>query len=369
MSEQKFLEDELLELLNQSTFTYERIIGRLNIDLPRLKKTMSRFMEKGVVKNISKGCRQIFYRNEDDRERAQIDAIGKYALTVLDTIKKEGPKRTHELTERMNVGPDELKQSLRKLVAKGLLKSKKVPFIKGGLIYYQKGVSDEELFIKSLGTGEEKAYRILTQRSKPITSNELAKKMNISIFNAGEIATRLVNRGLIFKTGKKSGYVRAVFYTAQDQAKLAEAIAASPKYGELICNCLSSESKTTPEISVAIHASDYTTRQALETLEEHRVVVKRKGRPNLWRTTSLIISSDSYERCKIMGLEYLRIRELTVELVLRRKITVSEEKLPYLEFIRDNLEGLYKRIGLFGKLKDVELVHDPEKEMYSLRFK
>ena len=369
MSERIFLEDELLELLNHSTFTYDRLISRLNIDLPRLKKTMSRLREKGEVRSISKGCRQIFYRNEDDKERAEIDAIGKYALTILDTINKEGPKRTHELSERMNARSNELKPSLRNLVAKGLLKSRRVPFIKGGLIYYKERASDQELSIKSLGTGEERAYRILMQRGKPITSTELAKEMNMSVSNAGGIATRLVNRGLIFKTGKKSGYERAIFYTTRDQSRLAEVIAASPKYGKSICNCLVSGSKTTPEISVAIHESDFTTRQALDALEKHGVVVKRSGRPNSWSTTTPIISSDSYERSKIMGLEYLKLRELTVELALKRKILVPEGKLPYLEFIRDNLEGLYKRIGLSGKVKDVELIYNPEKELYCLKFR
>jgi predicted transcriptional regulator len=367
------LEERLLERLDCSHFDYEELAKNLNVGVPAIKKIVSRFREKGIVKGISKGRRQIVYRDEKHREMAEINALGKYALEIWNIVEREGPKRTHELTTRLNAGPSQIKRSLKNLVASGHLKIKPVPSKMEGWLYYRDADPDK-LFARSLGSGEEKVYTILRQKNRPMISMQLAKEMNVSVFDLYSIANRLAGKGLIFKTGKGPGCMRAVFYLNQSHAKLSEAIAASPKYGEQICYCLNSGEKITSEVATAIHADVPSTLQALANLKKYGIARKSKGkRTNSWRIVSPIAPVNSYENpdpyvlCRTLGLNYIMVRNLTNELVRRRQIVAAEKDMPYLRFICNNAGGLFQNLKISDDPRDLRLIRDRDKEIYVLK--
>jgi predicted transcriptional regulator len=374
------LEEKLLELLDHSHFDYEGLAEDLDVGVPAIKKMVSRFREKGLVKGISKGRRQIVYRDEKNREMAEIDALGKYALGIWNIIEQEGPKRTHELTTRLNAGPDQIKRSLKNLVASGHLKSKIVSFQKGGWLYYRDADPDK-LFVRSLGPGEEKVYTILRQKNRPMASMQLAKEMNVSVFDSYSIAARLVDKGLIFKAGKRPACMRAIFYFNPSHAKLSEALVASPKYAEQICYCLNSGEKITPEIAMAIHTDVGSTLQVLANLEKHGIVKKSKGKhtndegkhTNSWHIVSPVVPVDPYENpdpyrlCRTLGLSYIIVRNLANELVKRRQIVGAEKDIQYLRFIHNNADELYQNLKISDGPRDLRLTHDCDKEVYVLK--
>jgi len=78
---------------------------------------------------------------------------------------------------------------------------------------------------------------------------------------------------------------------------------------------------------------------------------------------------DVYALCKKRGLEYNKVRDLTANLLRRNELTADEHDLPYLQFIENNFYGLCKRMRISNVPHGVELRHDSDREIYSLKIK
>lgn len=279
------LQMQMYELLKQSPFTYGELAEILNVDRTSVTLAARRLRDNGYVKSFNgAGNRQVLYASDEDEQLAKIDSLGKYSIMIMDLIEREGPTRTIEINDHANVHKGEARPSLKNLVLHGYLKRKKTTR-ESGYLYFVPGTEKEIQQSRNLGSGEEKVYKILLEKDRPMTPSEIGSTIGMSTANAFGRAQRLSKSGLISKIKNSHGSPSPVaFYTNPFQEKMAKFHAASPRYGIQIYGVMNGGYMSTSDVSERIGISRDGAFQALAKIHRHGLIIrKRDGKITYWK--------------------------------------------------------------------------------------